>query len=319
MHFIWKIVKKLLSFVLGLVILGAITTLGSIFILRGLLSGATIIDMAFDVSDVGGASVNEVVSSLTGEKFNYDLHEYVNEEELKENLEDYITDVFKYYGGVIEGYPSIGLLKEQFLEASRKYEEKTGKVVDYEMLDESFDELDEKIAKNVGMSKSENDDLRKVFAFVYSDKIVTVVVVILFLSILIKFLIDRSILGLIKSIVVIAILNSLGNLGFGVALKTIFGENANVSIDSVLANLIRSFNKIAFLSAVVAVIFIVIGIALKLVLRNKNSKVEEVQEEKTFRGETLLSNPYLEENLLGENLENNDMNTNSAFEDKEKN
>lgn len=319
MHFIWKIVKKLLSFVLGLVILGAITTLGSIFILRRLLSGSTIIDMAFDVSDVGGASVNEVVSSLTGEKFNYDLHEYVNEEELKENLEDYITDVFKYYGGVIEGYPSIGLLKEQFLEASRKYEEKTGKVVDYEMLDESFDELDEKIAKNVGMSKSENDDLRKVFAFVYSDKIVTVVVVILFLSILIKFLIDRSILGLIKSIVVIAILNSLGNLGFGVALKTIFGENANVSIDSVLANLIRSFNKIAFLSAVVAVIFIVIGIALKLVLRNKNSKVEEVQEEKTFRGETLLSNPYLEENLLGENLENNDMNTNSAFEDKEKN
>ena len=319
MHFIWKIVKKLLSFVLGLVILGAITTLGSIFILRRLLSGSTIIDMAFDVSDVGGASVNEVVSSLTGEKFNYDLHEYVNEEELKENLEDYITDVFKYYGGVIEGYPSIGLLKEQFLEASRKYEEKTGKVVDYEMLDESFDELDEKIAKNVGMSKSENDDLRKVFAFVYSDKIVTVVVVILFLSILIKFLIDRSILGLIKSIVVIAILNSLGNLGFGVALKTIFGENANVSIDSVLANLIRSFNKIAFLSAVVAVIFIVIGIALKLVLRNKNSKVEEVQEEKTFRGETLLSNPYLEENLLGENLENNDMNTNSAFEGKGKN
>ncbi len=288
----FKLLKKLLSMVLSLVMLGAITTLCALFVIRNLLSGSTIVDLAIKTASVGSTGYTSILTEITGEEVYEDFSEYISEEELKENLEDFISSTLKYYSGVDGAeIPSIDNLKEQVYEASKVYEEKTGKKVNYEDIDKTFDKLDEGIANNVGVTNDEK--VKKTFNFIYSDKVIMLAVIILICSLVLKLIIDRNILSLVKNIAVIALLNTLGNWGLGAVLQSMFKDNDNVRL--VVDEIASTFNKIAIISVIIAIVFLVIWIVIKVMGKNKVSEeyVDYTEETLSTYSE---SNDFIEHN-----------------------
>lgn len=288
----FKLLKKLLSMVLSLVMLGAITTLCALFVIRNLLSGSTIVDLAIKTASVGSTGYTSILTEITGEEVYEDFSEYISEEELKENLEDFISSTLKYYSGVDGAeIPSIDNLKEQVYEASKVYEEKTGKKVNYEDIDKTFDKLDEGIANNVGVTNDEK--VKKTFNFIYSDKVIMLAVIILIGSLVLKLIIDRNILSLVKNIAVIALLNTLGNWGLGAVLQSMFKDNDNVRL--VVDEIASTFNKIAIISVIIAIVFLVIWIVIKVMRKNKVSEeyVDYTEETLSTYSE---SNDFIEHN-----------------------
>lgn len=305
-----RVLKKIISMLLGLLLLGAITTLCGIFVVRNLVSGSTIIDLAVksveNSEDVYGA----VLADLTGEKVFSDLNAYINEEELKDSLEDFITDTLKYYSGVngVE-VPSTEVIKEQVYESLKKYEDTTGNTVNYEEIQGAFDKLDEEIASSVKVT--ENKEVKKVFNFIYSDRIVVLLIGIIIGCILLKFLLTGSVISLLKDIAIVAILNSLGNLGFGVALKSIFGHQNEEQVNLVVDSFTSSFYKIAIASVSIAVVFIVLLVIVKLVGKARSKKKDAILEQDTV---------IVENEPLEEKLENNvfiEINQDNSLEDKD--
>ena len=305
--------KKLISAILSLVMLIAITGLCSIFVIRTLLSGANVIDLALKSANVSDIKYSDVLSNLTGQDLNGDLSAYIDDEELKTNLEDFITNTLKYYSGVKDvAVPSVDALKEQINNSIDKYEEKTGKKINRDQVDEAFKNLDTEVAQSIGVTNSE--EIKTIFNFIYSNKLVIFLLILIIAIIVIKILMFHSIIELLKSIIVIVMFNSFGNFGFGIALKSLFKTSSEPQIDIILKNITSSFNKIALISLIIALTFSIILIIIKVIKKNKNKKehlandsANNITNNNSY-SETNPNNTDNLNNIVNENSINNDNN-----------
>lgn len=278
-----KFLKKFVSMILSLVMLIAITTLGALFVVRSLLAGSSIIDLALESEDL---SYSEVISDVLGNDLYSELEDYIDEKEFRKSLDDYFSEAIKYSVGV-KGVdiPSTDEMKDVLYDSFAKYEKDTGRKLDKEAIDIALDVLDDEIENNFTIT--DDSEEKAIFNVIYSDKLVILIVVIIVVCIIVKFLLFRNILSLFKSIVIVAIFNACGNYGFGVALKSIMAEESDNVVDLVVDNLLSSFNNIAIISLIIAVVFIILSIIVKVIMSKKKVNVEE---------ETNGNSSYVEEN-----------------------
>jgi len=170
-----SIIKKIISILLSLIILLAITTLSAIYVARTFVSGENLVNLAFATTKQSDIKYSEVISEVANNNSIPNIDEYVNDEEIKESLEEMINDTLKYYSGLPDAEkPSTDKIKEIVKNSLKEYENDTKKPVDYASIDKSFAEIDNTIEQEMeSLNTPENENVKKVFNFIYSDKIMS--------------------------------------------------------------------------------------------------------------------------------------------------
>jgi len=304
-----SIIKKIISILLSLIILLAITTLSAIYVARTFVSGENLVNLAFATTKQSDIKYSEVISEVANNNSIPNIDEYVNDEEIKESLEEMINDTLKYYSGLPDAEkPSTDKIKEIVKNSLKEYEKDTKKPVDYASIDKSFAEIDNTIEQEMeSLNTPENENVKKVFNFIYSDKIVTIAIIAIIVSVILIIILERSIKKIISKIIVIAIFNGIGNSLFGVVLEKIFEQENNQALTNILATLKNSFDKIAMISFIIAVIGLIISITLKIIHIIKSKKEKKDIDINNNEYETIQNTVTKENNLENDtnNIENN--------------
>lgn len=264
-----NILKKLLSSLVSLGLLLSITTICAIFVIRNILSGDTIANLLKNtISTNNSTDSNNYLQELVGDSA---INQYINIDELGEELSTIITDTIKYESGVPNtDKPSTEELKEQLYSYAQNYEEKTGEKFDYSTIDRGVESLN--LELNQTNTISENNSFKKAISFIYNNKYLYIAIFIAIVCLLLLLTVNKF-EDLLKELAFVALFNGIGYYAFQYAIKQIF-KTPNSSTINILNIFNNIFNKISLISFSVAATLIIIFFIIKLVKRHK-AKVAE--------------------------------------------
>lgn len=293
-------IKKIISFFLGLIMFVTIFCITIIFATRSLLTGPTIINYITDNFDgeleiIGDDYFNDILNTT-----DFELEEYADKEEIELAFNNMITQYLKYYLGVDVDYEeSTTKLKDLIIEACQKYENETGKEVDESLVDEYFNEIDNTIAENKPV---EDESVTPIFRIIFSNSIIiSLIIIVLVCAIVIVLLRGRKILTHLATIL---IFNALASGLFGKVLSFISSDiNSSNDIGSQLFETISNqLVNIGIICLIVAIILIVANIIIKSIVKKKN--ITQSREESNTSNESFNS-----PNISNQSLDNLEQDT----------
>lgn len=292
-----NILKKIVSSLLSLILLLAITTICSIFVIRNLLSGDIILNI-LNNQNINNIDYFSLISDFNNKEYE-NINEYFDTKEITKELESIVINYLKYSSGIPDtNTPSTQSLKDLIKDTSSKYEQETGKSLNLEEINKQLDELEIKLAEKNELSS--NNIYKKVFQFTYNNKYIYFAIAISIVCIILIFLLNK-LESLIKHLITVFLFNGIGNLSFGLALNKIINPEINSSIKGLSTTLTSIFNKIAIISFIIASILIVTFIAIKVVnLRKKRKELQKMENNDI----DISENTILEENNISLNNEN---------------
>lgn len=292
-----NILKKIVSSLLSLILLLAITTICSIFVIRNLLSGDIILNI-LNNQNINNIDYFSLISDFNNKEYE-NINEYFDTKEITKELESIVINYLKYSSGIPDtNTPSTQSLKDLIKDTSSKYEQETGKSLNLEEINKQLDELEIKLAEKNELSS--NNMYKKVFQFTYNNKYIYFAIAISIVCIIFIFLLNK-LESLIKHLITVFLFNGIGNLSFGLALNKIINPEINSSIKGLSTTLTSIFNKIAIISFIIASILIVTFIAIKVVnLRKKRKELQKMENNDI----DISENTILEENNISLNNEN---------------
>lgn len=292
-----NILKKIVSSLLSLILLLAITTICSIFVIRNLLSGDIILNI-LNNQNINNIDYFSLISDFNNKEYE-NINEYFDTKEITKELESIFINYLKYSSGIPDtNTPSTQSLKDLIKDTSSKYEQETGKSLNLEEINKQLDELEIKLAEKNELSS--NNMYKKVFQFTYNNKYIYFAIAISIVCIILIFLLNK-LESLIKHLITVFLFNGIGNLSFGLALNKIINPEINSSIKGLSTTLTNIFNKIAIISFIIASILIVTFIAIKVVnLRKKRKELIKMENNDI----DISENTILEENNISLNNEN---------------
>lgn len=292
-----NILKKIVSSLLSLILLLAITTICSIFVIRNLLSGDIILNI-LNSQNINNIDYFSLISDFNNKEYE-NINEYFDTKEITKELESIVINYLKYSSGIPDtNTPSTQSLKDLIKDTSSKYEQETGKSLNLEEINKQLDELEIKLAEKNELSS--NNMYKKVFQFIYNNKYIYFALAISIFCIILIFLLNK-LESLIKHLITVFLFNGIGNLSFGLALNKIINPEINSSIKGLSTTLTNIFNKIAIISFIIASILIVTFIAIKVVnLRKKRKELQKMENNDI----DISENTILEENNISLNNEN---------------
>lgn len=292
-----NILKKIVSSLLSLILLLAITTICSIFVIRNLLSGDIILNI-LNSQNINNIDYLSLISDFNNKEYE-NINEYFDTKEITKELESIFINYLKYSSGIPDtNTPSTQSLKDLIKDTSSKYEQETGKSLNLEEINKQLDELEIKLAEKNELSS--NNMYKKVFQFTYNNKYIYFAIAISIVCIIFIFLLNK-LESLIKHLITVFLFNGIGNLSFGLALNKITNPEINSSIKGLSTTLTSIFNKIAIISFIIASILIVTFIAIKVVnLRKKRKELQKMENNDI----DISENTILEENNISLNNEN---------------
>ncbi len=292
-----NILKKIVSSLLSLILLLAITTICSIFVIRNLLSGDIILNI-LNNQNINNIDYFSLISDFNNKEYE-NINEYFDTKEITKELESIFINYLKYSSGIPDtNAPSTQSLKDLIKDTSSKYEQETGKSLNLEEINKQLDELEIKLAEKNELSS--NNIYKKVFQFTYNNKYIYFAIAISIVCIILIFLLNK-LESLIKHLITVFLFNGIGNLSFRLALNKIINPEINSSIKGLSTTLTSIFNKIAIISFIIASILIVTFIAIKVVnLRKKRKELQKMENNDI----DISENTILEENNISLNNEN---------------
>lgn len=292
-----NILKKIVSSLLSLILLLAITTICSIFVIRNSLSGDIILNI-LNNQNINNIDYLSLISDFNNKEYE-NINEYFDTKEITKELESIFINYLKYSSGIPDtNTPSTQSLKDLIKDTSSKYEQETGKSLNLEEINKQLDELEIKLAEKNELSS--NNMYKKVFQFTYNNKYIYFAIAISIVCIIFIFLLNK-LESLIKHLITVFLFNGIGNLSFGLALNKIINPEINSSIKGLSTTLTSIFNKIAIISFIIASILIVTFIAIKVVnLRKKRKELQKMENNDI----DISENTILEENNISLNNEN---------------
>jgi len=292
-----NILKKIVSSLLSLILLLAITTICSIFVIRNSLSGDIILNI-LNNQNINNIDYLSLISDFNNKEYE-NINEYFDTKEITKELESIFINYLKYSSGIPDtNTPSTQSLKDLIKDTSSKYEQETGKSLNLEEINKQLDELEIKLAEKNELSS--NNMYKKVFQFTYNNKYIYFAIAISIVCIIFIFLLNK-LESLIKHLITVFLFNGIGNLSFGLALNKITNPEINSSIKGLSTTLTSIFNKIAIISFIIASILIVTFIAIKVVnLRKKRKELQKMENNDI----DISENTILEENNISLNNEN---------------
>lgn len=296
-----NILKKILSSILNLVLLIAITTLCAIFVARNLLSGDNLIGIIKNPEVSNSFDYSTIIPDTENSELYKNLDEYIDTEQIGVELEKIIMDTLKYSSGIPGAEaPNIEELKEMIHNSRDKYEEATGEKINLEDVDKQLDELEDKLTSENSLSN--NEKYKMAFNFIYNDKYIYISIALIILCIILILLLNE-IESLIKHLIAVSIFNGVGNYGFGLALNKIIGSEGNNIASSLVDNLTNTFNQIAITSFIIAGTLIIILIVIKIIKGIINSrKLKENKAEENIPEEQLSNENITQENNIEDSL-----------------
>lgn len=292
-----NILKKIVSSLLSLILLLAITTICSIFVIRNSLSGDIILNI-LNNQNINNIDYLSLISDFNNKEYE-NINEYFDTKEITKELESIFINYLKYSSGIPDtNTPSTQSLKDLIKDTSSKYEQETGKSLNLEEINKQLDELEIKLAEKNELSS--NNMYKKVFQFTYNNKYIYFAIAISIVCIIFIFLLNK-LESLIKHLITVFLFNGIGNLSFGLALNKIINPEINSSIKGLSTTLTSIFNKISIISFIIASILIVTFIAIKVVnLRKKRKELQKMENNDI----DISENTILEENNISLNNEN---------------
>lgn len=276
-------IKKILSFFLGIIMFVTILCVTFIFSIRSLLTGTTITNIITDAIDAElNITSDDYFNDLLGTT-DFKVSEYFNEKEMQESFNNMITEYLKYYLGVESDYQKYTTDFQNLIEeASEKYTAETGKEIDEKLIDDYFTEIEESLVES---KPTENPSMTRVFQIIFSNSImITLIIIIIVCGLLIFFLRGRKILTHIATVLIFnAIISGL----FGKVIS--FVSDEDLLSDKLLTTISDNLVNIALVSLIVAIILIITNIIIKK-LTNKNNQKVNISNNESLANQTVLIN-----------------------------
>lgn len=274
-------IKKILSFFLGIIMFVTILCVTFIFSIRSLLTGTTITNIITDAIDAElNITSDDYFNDLLGTT-DFKVSEYFNEKEMQESFNNMITEYLKYYLGVESDYQKYTTDFQNLIEeASEKYTAETGKEIDEKLIDDYFTEIEESLVES---KPTENPSMTRVFQIIFSNSImITLIIIIIICGLLIFFLRGRKILTHIATVLIFnAIISGL----FGKVIS--FVSDEDLLSDKLLTTISDNLVNIALVSLIVAIILIITNIIIKK-LTNKNNQKVNISNNESLANQTIL-------------------------------
>ena len=277
-------IKKILSFFLGIIMFVTILCVTFIFSIRSLLTGTTITNIITDAIDAElNITSDDYFNDLLGTT-DFKVSEYLNEKEMQESFNNMITEYLKYYLGVESDYQKYTTDFQNLIEeASEKYTAETGKEIDEKLIDDYFTEIEESLVES---KPTENPSMTSVFQIIFSNSImITLIIIIIICGLLIFFLRGRKILTHIATVLIFnAIISGL----FGKVIS--FVSDEDLLSDKLLTTISDNLVNVALVSLIVAIILIITNIIIKKLTNKNNQKVNISNNESLANQTVLISN-----------------------------
>lgn len=274
-------IKKILSFFLGIIMFVTILCVTFIFSIRSLLTGTTITNIITDAIDAElNITSDDYFNDLLGTT-DFKVSEYFNEKEMQESFNNMITEYLKYYLGVESDYQKYTTDFQNLIEeASEKYTAETGKEIDEKLIDDYFTEIEESLVES---KPTENPSMTSVFQIIFSNSImITLIIIIIVCGLLIFFLRGRKILTHIATVLIFnAIISGL----FGKVIS--FVSDEDLLSDKLLTTISDNLVNVALVSLIVAIILIITNIIIKK-LTNKNNQKVNISNNESLANQTIL-------------------------------
>lgn len=198
-----------------------------------------------------------------------ELANYLDEEELNEELGEFISDYVKYFLGVPgQEIPTLKGVKEELDEAINKYVSDTGKNFDYDSYNEEYQKLEDSIKTDlIPESERAPEEVRVVFEVIYSDVVMMVLVVVMIVLLLLNYLISKDffVVSLCAGIVCLVHSFVYGSLGVGLLTAETDGSFEAKEVLNVIAEIPLI---IAFIGGVIGVL----SIGMAILIKNKKNK-----------------------------------------------
>lgn len=273
-------IKKILSFFLGIIMFVTILCATFIFSIRSLLTGTTITNIITDAIDAElNITSDDYFNNLLGTT-DFKVSEYFNEKEMQESFNNMITEYLKYYLGVESDYQKYTTDFQNLIEeASEKYTAETGKEIDEKLIDDYFTEIEESLVES---KPTENPSMTSVFQIIFSNSImITLIIIIIICGLLIFFLRGRKILTHIATVLIFnAIISGL----FGKVIS--FVSDEDLLSDKLLTTISDNLVNVALVSLIVAIILIITNIIIKK-LTNKNNQKVNISNNESLANQTV--------------------------------
>ena len=263
-----KFLKGFLTAILGFVMLMSLTTFCSVFLLRSLLSGP---NLAKIMTSVAQKTDTLDISKFTNSDVKIELDEVDKEFLEKDAMEvygDLISQILEYEMGTRDTLPDTTKLKEKMKDLAEDYEKKTGKEVDISELEKGIDEAIEQYGKETKNEPILNEDIKKVFSVIFSNTLLIASIIVFVVCAILIVVINKSILPLLKHLIIILIINGVGNGLLSKALSSVVKDNSEVGV-VLVDNISGLINNVLIISIICAAVLIIAYIAIKIILKKK--------------------------------------------------
>ncbi len=271
-----KILKGIFNVFLGFIMFIALAAFSSLTALRTMLSGDFLGNVIMTITEKSeelniGSLVNsdETISTSELDKAMEEIDEYISKEEIYNQFGDLTSQFIEYYVGARDDIDT-SELKATIKEVAKKYEDKTGEKIDVDSINVEIDSAKEKIKESTKENNSELEALR-ILSFIYNNTLYYGCIVVFVICAIIMVLVNKSILPLIKHLIIILVFNGIGNGVLGFAVTKVIGDMDTTTM-TIIENLKDVFMKIAIISVIVVVLLIVLFIILKVIQKNKNNQ-----------------------------------------------
>ncbi len=296
-----NILKKILSTIISLMLLMAVTTISSIFVVRNLLSGDNLLGI------VNNSKINVDYSSIIPNSENNNLYqeidEYIDTEQISEEIGNLITDYLKYSSSIPNAKaPNTDELKEIIKNSSSKYEEATGKKVNIEEINKQLDELEVKLTEDKTLTQ--NDAYKQVFHFIYNDYYIYIAIGVILVCIILILILTKF-ESLLKHLIAVSLFNGIGNLAFGIVLNKVINLETNKIANDLVNNLTNTFNNIAIVSFAISGVLLIFYIIIKIIKKSYPKKKINISEDSGEINNSLSYNQDKYSNNQEDNITDN--------------
>ncbi len=250
--------KKVINYILSLLLLLSLTTILASYILKNFLSSSNIEKMLFTDNNV------IIENSLP------DFNDYIDQKELNKVYSNLLSNYLQYNIGLLKQTPSLDELTNILNKYCDSYEQAKDIKIDRSFINTNIEALDKNLKENMQLKK---DHMTVIFYLLNLDSTPIIAIIAFIVILIIYFLINRNILKLISDLAYIFIMDTVGMYALGIVLK--YKLKAEIAEYEIVANVVNYLqnilNHVAIYSFIIGIILLAIYLVIKLI-KNKKTR-----------------------------------------------
>lgn len=279
-----KILKKLLSWIVTLILMLTLSVTTLLFITKQLITIDTITEI---INTTSNTVLNETISEVN-DKYNTDfdedadinelipeeLKEYIDDKEINDFIQEYFNQLIEYEIG-IGSAPKINKDKLTTIidKGLEKASSETTEKFNYDELYEQIDELDKTVEEE--LKPIENNNIKTAIKIYYQNTYLYIGIAIIIVCILLLFIINRSIISTLKYIGTSILINGVSAIGISYLLKEITNSFEIFSSLSDIA--LKPFRIFGIIYIIIGILLLIISLIIKIIKKKMSEKKDGIK------------------------------------------